>query len=191
VGTDPSSVREGGKSALEYLAELQAADGHYRYSASSDQTPIWVTGQVLTATAGQSFPVAAPPREPKPPAAPQGGQSQSPVPVPSSPAAPPSIPGLPESSPPQGGSGVTPSAPGGGPPSTKPPSTGGIPAVPPPSAPQPEGAEPEPSSSAPTSPPFKASDNPGPKPWAPLGVGLASGGLALGSVLFFGRRFGW
>jgi hypothetical protein len=28
-------------------------------------------------------------------------------------------------------------------------------------------------------------------PWAPLAIGLACGGLALGSVLMLGRRFGW
>jgi hypothetical protein len=30
-----------------------------------------------------------------------------------------------------------------------------------------------------------------PEPWAPVGIGLGTGGLALGGVLFFGRRFGW
>jgi energy-coupling factor transport system substrate-specific component len=42
---------------LAYLRRLQAPDGHYRYSASSDQTPIWVTAQVLLAIERQPFPV--------------------------------------------------------------------------------------------------------------------------------------
>ena len=58
AGVAPSSVREGGRSALDYLATVQARDGHYRYSASSDQTPVWVTGQVLLAANGAAFPLA-------------------------------------------------------------------------------------------------------------------------------------
>ncbi len=49
VGADPAKISDGGSSALDYLAARQAADGHYRYSESSDQTPVWVTGQVLVA----------------------------------------------------------------------------------------------------------------------------------------------
>ncbi len=45
--------------ALGYLERLRAPDGHYRYSASSDQTPVWVTGQTLLATERQPFPIAA------------------------------------------------------------------------------------------------------------------------------------
>ncbi|MBA3867404.1 MAG: terpene cyclase/mutase family protein, partial [Solirubrobacterales bacterium] len=64
AGRDPSAFRRGGASAPEYLAGLQQSDGHYRYSGDSDQTPIWVTGEALVAAAGDSFPVAVPPREP-------------------------------------------------------------------------------------------------------------------------------
>ncbi len=66
AGGDPASFRRGGASALDYLAARQQADGHYRYSKSSDQTPVWVTAQVLVAVAGKSLPIAPPPREPKP-----------------------------------------------------------------------------------------------------------------------------
>jgi energy-coupling factor transport system substrate-specific component len=45
--------------ALGYLSRLQAGDGHYRYSASSDQTPIWVTAQALLAAERQPLPVPA------------------------------------------------------------------------------------------------------------------------------------
>ncbi len=189
VGIDPASVRTGGESALDYLAARQDSDGHYRYSASSDQTPVWVTGQVLAATAGESFPVTPVARESQPTAAPQsaipGIDSGSLAPGPPTGTAG-SAQELQES---LGGSTTTPPATGGG--SAKPPTTGGIPGLPPPGAIQPEGAEPEGSPSGPAAPPFEASENPGPKPWAPLGVGLGTGGLALGSVLFLGRRFGW
>ncbi len=50
--------------ALGYLGHLRAPDGHYRYSASSDQTPIWVTAQVLLAVERRPFPLAAVPRAP-------------------------------------------------------------------------------------------------------------------------------
>ena len=39
VGVNPARVGSGGTSAFEYLAARQVSDGHYRYSASSDQTP--------------------------------------------------------------------------------------------------------------------------------------------------------
>src|SRR4051794_18094546 len=48
-GTSPASLRSGGRTPLDYLGSVQAADGHYRYSSSSDQTPVWVTGQALLA----------------------------------------------------------------------------------------------------------------------------------------------
>ena len=38
------------------LAKHQAGDGHYRYSGSSDQTPVWVTGEVLVAAAERPLP---------------------------------------------------------------------------------------------------------------------------------------
>jgi hypothetical protein len=66
AGADLGSFKQQGTTALDYLAANQAADGHYRYSKSSDQTPIWVTGQVLVAVARDYFPIAAVPRKPKP-----------------------------------------------------------------------------------------------------------------------------
>jgi hypothetical protein len=193
VGADPDSVRQGGRSALDYLVARQDADGHYRYSASSDQTPIWVTGQVLTATADESFPVAPVPPESKPASAPQGtvpeAGSESTAPVPPA-ASGGSAKELLESLG-QGSQGATPPAAGGDGSTAKPPPTGGIPGLVPSETGQPEGAEPEPSSSTPAAPPFEASDNPGPKPWAPLGIGLATTALTLASVLLLGRRFSW
>jgi energy-coupling factor transport system substrate-specific component len=58
-GVSPATVRSGGRSPLDYLASVRAPDGHYRYSAASDQTPVWVTGQVLAAVSGEAFPLAA------------------------------------------------------------------------------------------------------------------------------------
>jgi energy-coupling factor transport system substrate-specific component len=66
AGANPADFRRGGKSAYEFIEELQAGDGHYRYSAQSDQTPIWVTGDVLVAAAKQHLPLAAVPRAPQP-----------------------------------------------------------------------------------------------------------------------------
>jgi Prenyltransferase and squalene oxidase repeat len=62
AGVSPSSVREGGRSPLDYLASVQARDGHYRYSASSDPTPVWVTAQALLAVNAAAFPLSPVPR---------------------------------------------------------------------------------------------------------------------------------
>jgi len=191
LGTDPATVEKGGKSALDYLSARQDADGHYRYSASSDQSPVWVTGQVLAATAGQSFPVAPAPRQAQPestPAPQNVSPGAAPGEVPSGP--PSSLPGLP--GPPEGSGSATPTLPpaAGGSAGKQPPATEGAPAAPPAAGAPPEGAEPG-TAAPPAAPPFEASENPGPKPWAPLGIGIGSGGVALGGVLFLGRRFGW
>jgi Prenyltransferase and squalene oxidase repeat len=90
AGANPAEFKRGGKSALEYLEGNQAGDGHYRYSAQSDQTPVWVTGQVVVATAKKSLPLEAPPRA-----------KSTPTPVPTPTPAPLPLP-LPE------GGGVTP-----------------------------------------------------------------------------------
>jgi hypothetical protein len=59
AGVSPSRVREHRRSALDYLAARQRGDGHYAYSSSSDQTPVWVTGQALVAAKGKAFPLRA------------------------------------------------------------------------------------------------------------------------------------
>ncbi len=58
----PARVREHGHSPLDYLAKRQRGDGHYSYSASSDQTPVWVTGQALAAAKHKAFPFRPVPR---------------------------------------------------------------------------------------------------------------------------------
>jgi uncharacterized membrane protein len=62
AGVDPSAVRKGGKSPMDYLRARRAGDGHYAYSAASDQTPIWVTGQALLAVRRAALPLPAVPR---------------------------------------------------------------------------------------------------------------------------------
>jgi energy-coupling factor transport system substrate-specific component len=188
VGEDPSSVRDGGNNALDYLAARQDADGHYRRSATSDETPVWVTAEVLPAVAGDAFPISPVARAPEPTpsdstAAPGIGAG-APVPAVPPAAGAGTSPALPESF----GQGGIPPATGGSPAPTA-PGTGAVPTVPPGAAPEGEEAETTPSQTP--VPAFEASENPGPEPWWPLGVGLASGGLALGGVLFFGRRFSW
>jgi hypothetical protein len=189
VGTDPASVTEGGKSPLDYLAARQEADGHYRYSDSSDQTPVWVTGQVLTAVAGESFPVPAVPRTKT--AAPSSEETSSGSgAVPAPPADAGSSQELLESFeesgaggvPSTGGTAPAPKSPGAG--------TGALPAVPPGTAPEGDEAESPPAEGS-AAPAFEASDGSAPEPWIPIGVGLATAALALGSVLLLGRRFSW
>ncbi len=193
VGADPGEAKNGNKSALEYLAARQADDGHYRYSASSDQTPVFVTAQALAAVAGEAFPLTPVARQqstPTPPPASAGADSGSTAPVP--PTSGSTSQELLES---LGGgdAGSVPPSSGGGAPSVPPassPGSGAVPSTPPSSGLEGDEAETSPAP-PPAAPKFEASDNPGPKPWAPIGIGLASGGVALGSVIFLGRRFGW
>ncbi len=97
AGGDPGSYRRGGDSAPDYLAARQEDDGHYRYSKSSNQTPVWVTAEALVAAANKYFPVPSPPREPTPAKAkPNTGGlvPGSPTPAPVAPAQPlPDAPG--------------------------------------------------------------------------------------------------
>src|SRR5205085_9252630 len=62
AGRRPGSVRQGGRSPLDYLRSLTGPDGSVRYSRTSGQTPVWVTGQALTAIAGKAFPLGPVPR---------------------------------------------------------------------------------------------------------------------------------
>jgi len=56
AGVNVNAVRRhGSRSPLGYLEGLVAPDGSVRYSATSAQTPVWVTAQALTALAGMRF----------------------------------------------------------------------------------------------------------------------------------------
>jgi energy-coupling factor transport system substrate-specific component len=63
VGGNPDSFRRGSVSGPEYLAHNQRGDGSYRYanpdqttSEVANQTPVWVTGQVLVAPCHRASP---------------------------------------------------------------------------------------------------------------------------------------
>ena len=79
VGAARASVNR----ALSYLVRLQRRDGSISYSATSSQTPVWVTGQALAALERAPLPIApvaraerAPRREAAPAAAPQAAAAQ-------------------------------------------------------------------------------------------------------------------
>ncbi|MDE3069460.1 MAG: ECF transporter S component [Acidobacteriota bacterium] len=62
AGVAPQAVRVGAGAAspIAYLERLQLSSGAFRYSPSSEQTPVWVTAEVLPALAGRPLPIAAP-----------------------------------------------------------------------------------------------------------------------------------
>jgi energy-coupling factor transport system substrate-specific component len=184
VGADPGKAGDGGSSALDYLAARQAADGHYRYSESSDQTPVWVTGQVLVAVAGDSLPIEPPPRQPTPTTV---SPSKAAPPPPAGGTSPPEEL---ESVPPT--SSEVPGTAGSGAATAPPPAAGAIPASPPGQPGAPEEGEAETTQPIPTtaSQPVTASGST-PSPWAPIGVGLAATALAIGLPWWLGRRFAW
>jgi energy-coupling factor transport system substrate-specific component len=62
AGADPAAVQAGGRTPFDFLAARQEGDGHFRYSSSSDQTPVWVTGQALLAVEREPFPLDRVPR---------------------------------------------------------------------------------------------------------------------------------
>lgn len=80
AGANPAEFKRGGKSALEYLEANQDADGHYRYSSKSDQTPVWVTSTVVVAAAKKHLPLEVPPRAPKPKVTPAPTPTPTPTP---------------------------------------------------------------------------------------------------------------
>jgi energy-coupling factor transport system substrate-specific component len=182
VGASAQSIKEGGNSALDYLDGRQAADGHFSYSSSSDQTPVWVTAQALVAAAGKSFPIP-PPARTSLPVSPESTAGAAPAGVPAP------TPSFAPSTAPESGGGGTGGAKKTGPfPSVNAPNDAAI--KPPAKGSQNDSITPAPQPAASPGPSFDptGSDT---SPWAPLAIGLACGGLALGSVLVLGRRFGW
>ena len=183
AGVDPQSVRRGGASGLDYLTARQAGDGHFRYSRSSDQTPVWVTGQALVAAAGKAYPLAAAPRRPpaKPPAEPVTDAGEiadslaSPAPAPPAPG--PSLPSAAPPAPPPAAPAAAAAGPAGGGAARSPAGQGG------------GGAGEGSIRPAAESPPIGGDDSPA--PLAPVGVGTGSALLALGGTWWLGRRRGW
>ncbi len=188
VGANPAKIASGANSALDYLAARQASDGHYRYSASSDQTPVWVTGEVLVATAGEALPISPPPREKKvttvapsktvPP--PPGIGSGAPAPA-------EPLPESKDGSVEEGGAAVPPAAVPGLPPAT----SGATPVPGETSGALPPEAEVVPvESTAPPPEPITASGS-APSPGIPIAIGLLATALAIGVPWLLGRRFAW
>ena len=184
AGGDPGRFRRGGASAPDYLSAQQASDGHYRYSGSSDQTPIWVTGEVLVAAAGKSFPVPVAPQAPQPTPKPSsksgsGTTNQSSSAAPANPTTPPLS---------QGGGGTAPGAPA---PSGRFPSVGkGSPVSPRGKSLVPDSTQTAPSTTTPSSASPLETGGPS-SPWPPILIGVATGGLALGTTWWLARRHGW
>jgi hypothetical protein len=56
---NPATVRRGGTTPVGYLRSLIRPSGAIDYSRGVAQTPVWVTGEVLMALAGQPLPLAA------------------------------------------------------------------------------------------------------------------------------------
>lgn len=187
AGADPSRIASGGNSALDYLAARQAGDGHYRYSASGDQTPVWVTGEVLVAAAGDALPIAAPAREkqvttvaPSTTVKPEPGVTKG-FPAP--------LEKAPETST-GAGSGASPGAPRAATPAV-PPASGGV--TPSPGA---AGGVESPSAGSNPAPPAPelnpvTASGPAPSPWVPIGIGFATTALAIGIPWWLGRRYAW
>jgi energy-coupling factor transport system substrate-specific component len=178
--------------ALGYIGSQQDGNGHYRYSGSSDRTPVWVTGEALVAASGESLPVPPAARKPQPaPAAetatPEPAGSPLTVPVPGAPSAGPAT-----AAPPSGSSG------GVGPGST----AGGaghagplVPAAPPgavPTGPATISPEEERSGLTEASPAadVEGADEGG-SPWIPIGIGVGVGAIALLAPWLLGKRFAW
>lgn len=202
AGGDVDSFRRGGASALDYLAARQAGDGHYRYSKSSDQTPVWVTGEALVAAAGRSFPLAPPARAPVPQQSAGGGVPPGigssgstppvqPPPASTAPVIPPGAGGIGGSS---GGAGSGAGSAGG--PGSVPGSGATAPGIP--SGALPPGAEtapaPTPADPGPLVPEEAtatseegAEDDKSESPFGAIALGLLAGGLLFGAGLG-GRR---
>ena len=90
AGRDPARVRRrGSRSPLGYLRSLVSPSGAIRYSRTSEQTPVWVTAQALTALAGKAFPLAPAKRKRRATAAaaPAPAPTSTPAPAPEATAA--------------------------------------------------------------------------------------------------------
>ncbi len=95
AGRNPARQRRGGaKSPLAYLRSLTTPSGKVRYSRTSEQTPVWVTGQALAALARKPFPLAPVPRAKRaaPAATPAPAPKATPAPKRKAKAAAPKVP---------------------------------------------------------------------------------------------------
>jgi energy-coupling factor transport system substrate-specific component len=178
VGADPARIASGGNSALDYLAAQQAGDGHYRYSSSSNQTPVWVTSEALVGVAGDALPIAPPSRQKKQPQKSEEGEPSAGTG--GSTAAPGlALPGSGPAAPSNGSSGGT---------APRAPFPKGIPTTPGPGSGAGSLAGDTQGAAAAFSKP--ASDG-GSSLWIAIGIGLGCTAIAIGAPWLLGRRFGW
>jgi prenyltransferase beta subunit/uncharacterized membrane protein len=63
AGHNPDSLKRNGHMPTSYLVSLQTANGMVRYSRTSAQSPVWVTGEALVAFSRRSLPIAPVPRK--------------------------------------------------------------------------------------------------------------------------------
>jgi energy-coupling factor transport system substrate-specific component len=199
AGRDPA--RFGRHSSLAYLTAHQSRDGHFRYSGRSDQTPVWVTGQVLVAVALDPLPLAAVPRVPSTSSGEPGAQKAA-----GTGAAPTSASPAPSAKTGGVGAGVSGAAAGvSAGKALRSPSTGhsarasGAAGA----STNPNGeraasgggaseAQPDPASEThPSSGEVSAAHLDMPSPIAPLAIGLATACLVFATTLWLGRRRGW
>jgi len=59
AGEDPDSTAwiKSGKTPLDFLRDMQQADGHIRYSDASDANPVWMTAEAVPALLKKPFPL--------------------------------------------------------------------------------------------------------------------------------------
>jgi energy-coupling factor transport system substrate-specific component len=58
AGRNPHDVHpRGGRDGYAYIRSLIQSNGLVRYSRTSAQTPVWVTGQAMMALAGKPLPL--------------------------------------------------------------------------------------------------------------------------------------
>jgi energy-coupling factor transport system substrate-specific component len=89
AGRDPANVHHAGsRDPLAYLRSLTSGSGEVRYSRTSRQTPVWVTGQAVMALARKPLPIAPVKRRrakaaaaPAPPATPAPTATATPAPA--------------------------------------------------------------------------------------------------------------
>jgi prenyltransferase beta subunit len=65
AGRNPDSLKRNGHTPTSYLVSLQTANGAVRYSRTSAQSPVWVTGEALVALSRKSLPIAPVPLKKK------------------------------------------------------------------------------------------------------------------------------
>ena len=58
---DSTAWSRSGKTPLDFLRDMQQADGHIKYSNTSDSDPAWMTAEAVPALLGKPFPLSSTP----------------------------------------------------------------------------------------------------------------------------------